>query len=117
MNIPFTTSATCVLDAAGAGQVRIGPMHSAETWAVRRVAVRVAPVPPATAPVLEPEARVYRGAAVDEMMVDGTYTGSTNSTGVDLQMMPGDVITVAWVYGDPGATATATVSGTKTVPG
>lgn len=117
MQIQLTQSATTVLDATGAGRVTIGPMFSQETWDVQRVAVRVNPVPPATAPVLEPECRVYRGAAVDQNMIDGTYTGSTNATDAALHMLPGDVVTVAWTAGDVGAVATATLTGLKTVPG
>ncbi|OFV82830.1 MAG: hypothetical protein A2Y78_10160 [Acidobacteria bacterium RBG_13_68_16] len=113
MKIPLGESASTTLDAAGDGQVILGPYRHTERWHVDHVAVAVDPVPPATIPMLVPEARVFaRGS-----QIGGTYTGSLDDTECSVDLMAGHQVIVQWTGGDPGALARADITGTKTIPG
>jgi hypothetical protein len=113
VKIPLDESASTTLDAAGNGQVTLGPYRHTELWDVRHVAVEVQPVPPATLPTLVPEARVFaRGS-----QIGGTYTGSLDDTECSVTLMAGHQVIVQWSGGDPGALARADITGIKTTPG
>jgi hypothetical protein len=49
--------------------------------------------------------------------IGGTYSGCLDATDCDVTLLPGQSVVVTWEDGDPGATAVATVTGDRTVPG
>lgn len=98
-----------VLSAAGSGTVTLTP-NRLETWVVTRMAVSV------TSNTSEPVAQVYLYAAAPGNLLDGTYTGSLDSSDTNQQVMPGVPLICVWTGGDAGATATFSVFGQKVYP-
>jgi hypothetical protein len=101
---PLTETYTTVLDGSGNGSVTFGPNRSRQKWS-----------PPLTVAVqtstsnLIPVARVTMG----NLKLGSTYTGSDDSDDFPaVTVLPGQKITVTWSGGDPGAVATATITGT-----
>lgn len=104
-------SAQVVLDASGAGSVRLGPGRHGVSWTIRRVSVQTSTA------TLVPVAKVYRGGIGDAGFISGTFVGSFDSDdGLSEELNNGEYLTVAWTGGDAGATATATWSGEETTP-
>jgi hypothetical protein len=95
-------SAQVTLNASGAGTVMLGPTSSRITWNVTSASVRV------SSNTREPTANLYyntRGS-----FIGGTYTGSNDSTDLDLLVRNGRIV-CDWAGGDAGAIATLTVHG------
>jgi hypothetical protein len=103
--------ATVTLNGSGNGTASIGPTRVRERWYPSIVSVSV------SSNASEPACKTYRGPQItDAAFVDGTYTGSSDSTdsfqGTELHA--GDKVWAVWTGGDPGATATVTVTGEYT---
>lgn len=99
-----------VLDGAGQGVVRLAP--SGETWSVRSISVS------ADITTSESIATVYEGQVSVVTRHSGTVTGSsgdTNTLEQPIILTDGKPLYIQWVGGTPGATATAVVTGLKTV--
>lgn len=110
---PLNTSGNCTLDGSGNGRVQLGPDGPGVQWKLTLAAVRV------NSAVLEPECRVYIGAQpLDDFFVDGTFTGSMDSTGnvANFPITQGQKVWAVWIGGDPGAIATLSVLGTAVSP-
>jgi hypothetical protein len=107
-DIQLLKSATVVLDGAGNGTCPpLGPSSYGETWSVTLISVQC------SSNASEAIASVYLSGA----LLGTTTWGSTgdSDTGIIQQVMTGQQLTAAWSGGDPGATATMTVMGTRTV--
>lgn len=108
-----------VLDGSGNGTVRLRPDGSHEYWLPQTVSV-LAPNPAGGLPNFEAQCFMYAGQkAADQYFVDATQSGSTgDSSGRFAGKMIGrnadPWIIAVWTGGDPGATATLRVMGTKT---
>jgi hypothetical protein len=112
--VPLSVSASVVLSGAGAGQVQLGPVLAGVTWSPSSVAVKVTP----TSLTVVSQFYLYFGAAADANFIGGSYTGDVNSSGITVpDMHPGQVLTGVWAGGNPGATATLTITGTQNIPG
>jgi len=98
-----------VLDSNGNGTVQIGPAKANERWRVRTVAVSTSTA------VKVPTASVYTGYLAPGNLIGGTYTGSNDSTDVDVELGPGSFLTVQWTGGDAGARATVSIYGDRLV--
>ncbi len=106
-------TATVVLDSSGDGTAKVGPAGTREAWQ------------PLVASVIcssnnsEARCRVYLGdSEATWRFIDGTLSGSTGDSTGNVAGLPvpfGRWIWAVWTGGDPGATATLTVNGTKTV--
>lgn len=107
---PLNDGADATLDAAGNGTAVL-QVPALETWHLTRVAVS------ATSNTSEPEARVYIGSVIPSNLLGGTYSGSLDSSDETQDVQPGQRIYCVWSGGDPGASATLSVFGTKTVAG
>lgn len=106
--LPLNQSATGTLGASGGGTSdELGPTASGETWQVTIISVRC------SSNASEAVASVYLNGA----LVGTTTWGSTgdSDTGITLPMAVGQTLTAEWTGGDPGATGTLTVMGTRTV--
>jgi hypothetical protein len=127
-------TATVILDASGNGTAMITPgastvgggagagKYSGLTWDVIGVAVNVAPVPPATAPVLQAHCSTFLSYGVQSATPydfhANTVTGSTGDIDTLITtIQPGDWITCIWTGGDSGAIATMRILGTVNPPG
>lgn len=101
-------SSAVTLDGDGNGTCPpVGPTSPSETWTVTLVSVQV------TTSQNEAIASVY----LDGALLGTTTWGSTgdSDTGITQSVMPGQQVYATWTGGDPGATATMTVTGTRQV--
>lgn len=100
--------ATVILDGSGNGIASLGPSRPRERWYPAIVAVSV------SSNVNEPTCKIYMGPQISAAtFVDGTYTGSNDSTdsGNGSEVHVGEQVFAQWTGGDAGATATVTVTG------
>ena len=108
---PLTQDASVVLNSSGNGTASIGPTVG-QKWRLRTASIIV------PGAILIPQCKIYMGgAAIDPFFVDGTYTGALASTS-NVNGKPltnGQRIFAVWTGGDPGATATLTITGTSEI--
>lgn len=97
-------------DALGVAVVRIGPTRVQQYWKPSNVAV-------SSTSSSDTEARVYLGAATPSNLLAGSYSGNRDNAPIAQPLGFGQVLTVVWSGGTPGATATVSVSGQMEVPG
>lgn len=110
-DLPLNVKAFTTLNANGNGTAFTGPLSPGEVWSNLTVSVKVA------TNVSEANCSMYAGAAATPgYFADGTTWGSTgdSSTNIPSVRVGGNVFAV-WVDGDPGARATLTITGTKSV--
>lgn len=98
-------SGSVVLSASGGGTVKIGPGRPGTKWHVKVLAVSTSTA------VAVPEARIYLGEPASGNLLGGTYTGSSDSTDLDVWIYAGQKLSVVWTGGDSGARATVSVYG------
>lgn len=108
--LPLSAKAYVTLDGSGNGTASTGPLSFGEQWTDATASVRVA------TNTDEAICSIYAGAgATPGYFVSSTTWGSTgDSTSVPVVKVGGNVFAV-WTGGDPGAQATLTVTGTRTV--
>lgn len=112
-SITLNVSASTTLNGSGNGTVSLGPAIPGVTWYPATAAVIVNPV---SGSVVS-QFFLYQGPAGSTNFLGGTYTGDNNSTDVSVTLYTGQILTGVWTGGNPGATATLSLSGTQTVPG
>lgn len=102
-------SGSVVLDAGGDGTVELLVPYS-QRWHVSRITVStVIQIPPI------PRAVVYRNSVAAAAIVDGTYTGSQDTSDLNTPAVfeGGEKIVVRWTDGTVGDTATVNVAGVR----
>jgi hypothetical protein len=99
----FSRTAQVVLDASGGGQASIFPPGM--DWVIN-----LSTVSTSTA-VKVPTANVYRNFIAQANFVEGSYTGSNDSSDTRIVLHAGEALICVWTGGDPGATAAFRVSG------
>lgn len=114
--LTLTRTASVTLNGSGAGTVQVGPNSPGETWAPSQVSVSCS----ATVTTGTCQCNIYAGpGASQSTFVDGTFSGDTGDTSDAIggrEVHPGESVFAVWSGGVPGATATAVVAGTRTVP-
>ncbi|MFF8495217.1 hypothetical protein ACF06O_30830 [Streptomyces albidoflavus] len=100
-------AARTVLDADGNGRLELGPTTGPPYWTITRVVV--ATDRPGLAPV--PSMALYLDAEDARGLLDVTYDGSRDASDVDLEMQRGQRLIGVWTGGQPGDTATLSVTG------
>ena len=103
---------TVTLDANGNGTLRFAP--AGEQWKIYNVSVI------ASSATLEATATLYERQISSATRHSATYSGSSgdnNQLDTPIELTDGKPLFVVWEGGDAGATATATVSGKKSVAG
>lgn len=114
--LTLTRSLSTTLNGSGAGTVQLGPTSPGEIWAPSQVSVSCS----ATVTTGTCQCNIYAGAGPSQgTFVDGTFSGDTGDTTDAIggrQVNPGESVFAVWSGGVPGATATAVVGGTRTVP-
>ena len=106
--LPLFMSSTVVLNGSGDGtSPGLGPVSPGETWSVTLISVQC------SSNTNEAIASVYANG----ILLGTTTWGSTgdSDTGITQPLANGQVITATWTGGDPGATASMGVTGTRTV--
>lgn len=99
-----------MLDGSGNGQVVLGPKRVREYWELSYASVQ------ASTATTEANCTLYLGiGAVAGRRISGTATGSSGDTCgfANTKLQPGQTVVAVWTGGDPGATATLAVVGTK----
>lgn len=99
----FSRPASVTLDANGAGQVAIFP--PGVDWVVT-----LSTVSTSTA-IKVPTARVYRNVVAQANFLEGSYTGSNDSSDTRIVLQAGESLICVWADGDAGALATYRLSG------
>lgn len=109
VQVPLVERGSVILDANGAGTVKLGIASARETWLPDHVAVRV------NTAIREAQCRIYVGPDVGDQYFRGrTITGSTGDTARLGDTIRGGIyIWAAWEGGDPGVAAILTVTGIK----
>lgn len=112
-SVPIVPGAgTVVLDGSGNGTVKLGPIGPREKWFPTSAGVS------ASSHVAEAACTLYVGdAPIRGNFRDATLSGSTgDSSGRCTGPIPlGWFVWAVWTGGDPGAVATLTVTGSKTI--
>jgi hypothetical protein len=110
----LTATASVTLNSQGNGTASIGPALPGTTWMPSVASVS------ASSNVNEAQCKIYAGAQVmQSSYIDGTLSGSTGDSTANIAgqvIYPGQYVFAVWSGGDPGATATLNLNGTKTVP-
>lgn len=110
--VPLNASQPVTLDASGNGTAKLGPLSARETWRPTNVHVSV------TTNVNEATCTVYVGDSPSASTFrDSSYSGSSGDmldSLVDV-IAAGWYVYAVWTGGDPGAQATAVVTGTRDV--
>lgn len=110
--VTLNESQPVTLDATGAGTAKLGPRSARETWRPTNVHVSV------TTNVNEATCTVYVGDSENASTFrDSTYSGSSGDMldGLVDVVSSGWYVFATWTGGDPAATATLVVTGTKDV--
>ena len=99
MAAPVRTSgsASVKLDANGNGQCSVGP--AGVDWVITTTTVSTATA------VKQPIANLYLNGVSQANLVDGTYTGSGDTTDTKHLLQPGEQLYATWTGGDPGTLA------------
>jgi len=103
----LSISRSVVLNGSGNGAVALGPTFTGETWHVTNTAVST------SSAAAHPKAQVFLGVPIPGNLRDATYAGDNDSSDTVYDLRAGQILTVVWTGGDPGATATAVLSGQK----
>ena len=98
----FRVAQSATLSAAGGGQVTISPPVE---WEVQLVSVSVSTA------AAEPTFKLYLDSVTPSGFLEGTYSGSQDSSDTTHRVQPGQQLIGVWAGGDPGAKATMVVRG------
>jgi hypothetical protein len=112
--VPLSDFAQITLDGSGNGTVQLGPRAHGQTWKPTVASIKMSGSTPAGSATCF----VYAGgAATDSNFIDSTYDVQNDSTDrVSGQALTlGQYVYAVWTGGNPGATATLTVNGTKVI--
>ena len=105
---PLYESSAAAADANGIARVSVGPLRSFETWDVRSTTVT------STSSTLVPTCKLYRGAESPSRLIDGTFTGTLDTTDTPYSLRSGDKLVAVWTGCDVGAQCTVTLEGQST---
>ena len=110
--LTLTETTDVQLDNSGNGNAKLGPYGPGEVWTPSNVSVIC------SSNASEAQCKVYAGpAATPSYFKDITVDGSTGDATdkCNLPVPKGWYVWAVWTGGDPGATATLNVDGTKTI--
>jgi hypothetical protein len=113
VKVLLNETAVTRLDGSGNGTAKVGPISSREVWSPQNVHVS------ASSNTNEAQCEIYVGnSATQSNFRDSTFSGSSGdaSDRVNADTVKiGAWIWAVWTGGDPGATATLAVTGSKDV--
>lgn len=113
--LQLNESDSVTLDGSGNGTLQMRPLGSREHWLPNLASVS------ASTNTSEAQCKIYIGpSATAQYFVDGTLSGSTGDStdrvsGYDISRTQQPYIWAVWAGGDPGATGTMVISGTKEI--
>lgn len=106
--VPLSESASGIADATGTARVSLGPLRSFETWNIASTTVAN------TGTALVPTVKLYRGAEAPSRLIDGTFTGTLDTTDIAYKLRSGDKVVAVFTGASVGTQCTVTVEGTAT---
>lgn len=106
--IPLADSASAIADANGTARVSLGPLRSFEVWDVISTTVSN------TGTAKVPTVRLYRGGEAPSRLIDGTYTGTLDTTDTRYKLRSGEKVLAVFTNASVGTQCTVTVEGTAT---
>lgn len=101
-------SRSTTLDSEGNGSISFGPTIPSVTWQVETLSVST------STNNKIPRAYVYEGTESPGNLLGGTENGSRDTMGPDIRLETSAELTVVWKGGDTGATASVSITGTRT---
>lgn len=107
-SVPLYESASAIAGADGIARVSLGPLRSFEQWEITNTTVSSASIS------LVPTARLYRGGEAPSRLIDGTYTGTLDTTDTRYTLRSGEKVLAVFTGASVGAQCTVTVEGTAT---
>lgn len=113
--LTLAASASVTLDGSGNGTAEVGPSLPGEVWSPQSVNISMT----GDAPTGVATCFIYAGNGTSQAdFTDSTYSvlGAASSVISGKTLYPGQVVTAVWAGGNPGATATLAVNGSRTVP-
>lgn len=113
--VPLSDFVTITLDGSGNGTAQLGPRAHGQVWKPTVASIKMSGATPSG---LATCFLYAGGAATDGNFIDSTYDVNNDSTdrvsGQQLEL--GQHVYAVWTGGNPGATATLTLNGTKVIP-
>jgi hypothetical protein len=107
---PFRATGVTTLDANGAGQVVLATPSGVD-WMITHKELKVA------TNTKEPTATLYRGSPSPAGFLEGSYTGSHDTSSAHHLFRSGEILTCVWALGDAGARAELRIAGAQYPPG
>lgn len=108
MDIPVEITLQGVLSAAGTVTLTTPPVPPWKAQRFTRCAVFCTSVN-------RTRASIYRNGATPANLIDSAdVSGNNDTTDTQWELRQGEYLTLQWTGGDPGSTATATLSGVQT---
>jgi hypothetical protein len=112
-SVPLNDTVTVVLDGSGSGTAKVGPISAREVWRPAMAHVSV------STNTTEATCSVFVGdAAIAANLRDATFKGSSGNATARVNadiVKVGSYVWAQWTGGDPGATGTLNVTGTKEI--
>lgn len=106
---PLVAGGAVILNAAGTGQVSIGPDQGPPNWHVTSIITQTDR--PAQAPI--PRIQLYLDSVAPENSLGLSYDGSFGQAMGDQDLVRGQHIIAVWTGGQAGDRATITVNGER----
>jgi hypothetical protein len=110
-SFPLRESASAIVGADGRAIATLQPLRAFERWQITRITVQC------SSQTLIPTARVYRGSESPSALIDGTYTGTLDTSDSAVSLENGERLLTVWEGQDGGAGADVGSSCTVTVEG
>lgn len=98
-----------VADANGRAVARVQPLRYGEEWRITRMTVQ------STSSTLVPTALVYRGSEAASNLIDGTWTGTQDTSETSIRLVSGETLVCVFTGGDVGSQCTFNVFGERVV--
>lgn len=109
--LPLNVGKSVVLAANGNGTTTLGPSSTGETWTISKVSIIGNSLPTS-----EPICNIYTDSPAPENFFDGTQTGNQDSSDVSWTILQNGKILAQFLGGQPGATHTLSLYGTRNLP-
>ena len=103
--VPLSESASAIADASGTARISIGPLRSFERWEIASTTVAN------TGTALVPTVRVYRGGEAPSRLIDGSYTGTLDTSDTAYTLLSGEKVLAVFTGASIGTQCTLTVEG------
>lgn len=107
MTVELRESGSATAGSDGRAVCRVQPMRYGEEWRITRMTVQ------STSSTLVPVAKVYRGSEAASNLVDGSYTGTQDTSETSIRLMSGEALVCVFEGGDAGSQCTFNVFGEK----